>query len=293
MYSYLLGMLEAIQTACKQYLKLVCSFVVSRTPYDWEQLPQRYDRLTLLFERGLGLGSEMLLSDERMFAGGREQVRAKVKRIRLLDQYLAQKEVEKFYQEYDRIMEAVGEPAAMQTGMSLEIFYDLTAIFIAHMNRLELFPAASETVNLGKLFSIREHESWQEAVAFFRQLADLLFSSMTEENEQETNEVVRLIHEYVEEHLDGDLSLTRLAERVYLTPFYLSRLFKQKTGKSITDYILEVRINKAKQLLSETPLKIYEISMRVGYESSAYFTKFFKKITQLTPQEFRDSTKKI
>src|SRR5690606_35284743 len=124
-------------------------------------------------------------------------------------------------------------------------------------------------------------------------LAARLFRSMSSENEQASHEVVHMIHEYIDAHLHGDLSLNRLAGLVYLTPFYVSRLYKQITQQSISEYIDDKRLAKAKQLLSETPLKIHEVGIQIGYDSPAYFTRFFKKMSGLTPQEYRDSFKRI
>ncbi|MBB6733433.1 response regulator [Cohnella zeiphila] len=289
LHAYLLGMLESVQTACSRYLKLACSFVVSSGPFEWDALASKYERLSQLFGRGLGLGSQMLLSDGRAKASGDEQRRSKVKRIRLLDQYLMQKERVKFGQLFDEISEAVGEPATLEAGLPLEVFYELSAIFIPHLNRFEALGASGGIP--GKLFSIREHRSWREASDFFRELADLLFERMEGGSEQETSEVVEQIHRFVEENIEGDLSLNRLAEHVFLTPFYLSRLYKQKTGHSISDYITRTRIERAKRLLGESALKIHEVGMRIGYDSASYFTRFFKKATLLTPQEYRDSLK--
>ncbi|QJD83973.1 response regulator [Cohnella herbarum] len=291
LHAYILGTIESVQTACAQYLKLACSFVVSGEPSEWEFLSAKYDGLIRLFGRGLGLGSQMLLSDERMASGSYEQSRGNMKRVRLLDHYLMHKDKEKFNGLFDEIMDAIGDPPSIQAGLPLEIYYELTAIFISHMNRLEAFATLSESIDCSKLFAIYEHASWREVAAYFRSLADRLFSLMAEGNEQETSEVVDLIHRYVEANLEGDLSLNRLSDHVYLTPFYLSRLYKQKTGQSISDHITRIRIEKAKQLLSETPLKIHEVGMRIGYDSASYFTRFFKKATRFTPQQFRDSLK--
>ncbi|MCM3629146.1 response regulator [Paenibacillus glycanilyticus] len=291
LHAYLLGMLESVQDACSRYLKLACSFVVSSEPFEWDMLSSKYERLSQLFGRGLGLGSQMLLSDDRAKESGDEKARSKVKRIRMLDQYLVQKERAKFEQLFDEITEAVGEPATLAAGLPLEVFYELSAIFIPHLNRFEALGDARGHAIPGKLFSIREHRSWREASGFFRELAELLFERMEGGNEQETSEVVEQLHQYVEEQIDGDLSLNRLAEHVYLTPFYLSRLYKQKTGHTISDYITGRRIEIAKRMLGESNLKIHEIGMRIGYDSASYFTRFFKKTTSLTPQEYRDSLK--
>lgn len=292
-HTFLKGTLESVQAACKSVLKLPCSFVLSSEAYEWETLPLKYDRLQLLFERGLGLGSEMLLTDERIFAAGRRSERAGLKRVRLLERYLASMERERFFECFQETIDEVGDPKTLQTGLPLEVFYELAALLIGALNRLELFQAVSERVNIGKLLSIREHESWQEAAEFMRRTAELVFEYGGEENEQETHEVVRTLRHYIEANLDGDLSLTRLSDVVHLTPFYVSRLFKMHTGTSLTDEIAERRIERAKRLLAETHLKIHEVGARIGYDSAPYFTRFFKKMTSLTPQEYRDSLKKI
>lgn len=85
-----------------------------------------------------------------------------------------------------------------------------------------------------------------------------------------------------------DMSVKMLADRVYLTPTYLSGLFKRKTGKTIGEYITSVRMEKAKGLLLDKQLKLYHISERVGYEDANYFAKIFKRHTGLTPSEYRE-----
>ncbi|MBO9609562.1 MAG: response regulator [Paenibacillaceae bacterium] len=291
--AYMLGMLESVQSACSQYLQLALSFVVASGPCSWEALPAKYDSLSALFERGLGLGSEMLLSDERFAEGSDRQARAKVKRIRLLDQYLAQKDREKFFRLFDEIAASVEGAPSLHSGLPLEAFFELTAIFVSHMNRLDAFAALGAGGQPSKLYAIHEHASWAEAAAYFRQTAERLFERMSDESETETNEVVDRVYQYVQDNIAGDLSLNRLSDHVYLTPFYLSRLFKAKSGQSISDYITSERVELAKRLLAESHLKIHEVGMSVGYDSAPYFTRFFKKATKLTPQEYRDSLKKI
>ncbi|MEC0231846.1 response regulator [Paenibacillus alba] len=85
------------------------------------------------------------------------------------------------------------------------------------------------------------------------------------------------------------LDLNSLAKRVFLTPSYLSKLFRQEAGTTIIEYIISVRMNKAKELLlNQMQLKTYQVGELVGYRDPAYFNKQFKKVVGLTPKEFRD-----
>jgi len=100
---------------------------------------------------------------------------------------------------------------------------------------------------------------------------------------------VETVKSFIRAHFTEELELQRLADEVFLTPSYLSKLFKTETGETITDYIISVRIEQAKEWLIRQPaLKTYEIGERVGYPDPTYFNKVFKKVVGLTPKEYRE-----
>ncbi len=74
---------------------------------------------------------------------------------------------------------------------------------------------------------------------------------------------------------------------VYLTPDYLSHLFKRETGFSLTNYIIYERIEEAKRLLAGTSQNISDIATRCGFQNISYFSKQFRRFTGVTPREFR------
>lgn len=96
------------------------------------------------------------------------------------------------------------------------------------------------------------------------------------------------ILQYLDEHCSEDISLQMLAERFFVNPSYLSRLFKEEVGQIFTKYVMQLRVRKAQQLLKDTHLKIYEVSEAVGYSDVKYFNKIFKDFTGLTPAEYRN-----
>ncbi|QNK58433.1 response regulator [Paenibacillus sp. PAMC21692] len=93
---------------------------------------------------------------------------------------------------------------------------------------------------------------------------------------------------YIEEHYSQNLSLELVAGQVHLNPVYFGQLFKQETKKNFLDYLVEIRMEHAKQLLKTSSLKIYEICERVGYKDIKYFYKLFKREVGITPTEYRD-----
>ncbi|MBP1906429.1 two-component system response regulator YesN [Paenibacillus turicensis] len=99
------------------------------------------------------------------------------------------------------------------------------------------------------------------------------------------------IKQYIHEHYAEQIDLNALAAIVYLTPTYVSKLFKQETGHTITDYLTDVRLQHAKRLLTQQPhLKVQEISEQVGYADVAYFHKLFKRTIGITPSQFKKIT---
>jgi two-component system response regulator YesN len=101
------------------------------------------------------------------------------------------------------------------------------------------------------------------------------------------SDVVRRIQSYVDERIAENLSLSDIAEAVYLSLNYICSVFKKETGETINEYIIRKKMEKAKRMLAETKLKIWEIAESLGYENHHYFSFSFKKHTGLTPQQFR------
>lgn len=101
-------------------------------------------------------------------------------------------------------------------------------------------------------------------------------------------QIGQVIH-IIESHFEADLDVTSLASRVFLSPSYLSKRFKSETGMTIREFIVQTRLNKAKDmLLHDFHLKAYEVGAHVGYPDPTYFNKLFKRQVGLTPKAFRD-----
>lgn len=104
-----------------------------------------------------------------------------------------------------------------------------------------------------------------------------------------TRKLIEKCREYIRQHFQEDLSVTDIADYLYVSPNYLSRLFKRETGEGCTEYINALRIEKAKDLLKNTLYLTYEISEIVGFKDPNYFSMRFKKHVGLSPTEYRDS----
>ncbi|WP_409345930.1 helix-turn-helix domain-containing protein [Paenibacillus sp. MBLB4367] len=105
--------------------------------------------------------------------------------------------------------------------------------------------------------------------------------------ERKTASVVSIVTGYIEAHYGEDIYLEKVADEIGLSPKYVSRIFKETTGSTITDTISLIRMAKAKELLAQTDLKINEIADRIGIFSRTTFLRMFKKHEGVSPMEYR------
>ncbi|MGK7930621.1 MAG: helix-turn-helix domain-containing protein [Microcystaceae cyanobacterium] len=100
---------------------------------------------------------------------------------------------------------------------------------------------------------------------------------------------LKRILDYIDAHLDQEIQLANLAQLLDISQFHFSRLFKQSTGNSPYQYLIQQRIERAKCLLKETDQPIMEIAFDCGFNSHSHLTKRFRQVMGITPKEYRGS----
>lgn len=99
--------------------------------------------------------------------------------------------------------------------------------------------------------------------------------------------IIDKINRYIRAHYNENIGRNEIAGEVFLTPEYLSKLYKKKTGVSLKDYINEYRIEKAKELLKSGSKNVSEIAQSVGFDNYSYFSTVFKKVTGKSPKDYK------
>ena len=106
-------------------------------------------------------------------------------------------------------------------------------------------------------------------------------------NASNDNNVISEIKNYIYANYHENISLEELSQKVYLNHVYLGKLFKDKAGENFSDFLLKVRMEKAKELLMNIGYKVYEVGELVGYKSMKHFYRVFKAYTGYTPTEYK------
>lgn len=119
----------------------------------------------------------------------------------------------------------------------------------------------------------------------------LLKEGTSNEVKDNRSSYVRKVQAFADKNLHLDVSLRALADHVNLHPTHLSKIYKIETGEGISDYVANLRMERASQKLKSTDKKVYEVGLEIGYMDPAYFIKVFKRHFGMTPQEYRDGGK--
>lgn len=120
------------------------------------------------------------------------------------------------------------------------------------------------------------------------EITRMFIEQLIENDEEDVHYTISNARHYIDEHLAEDISVSSIAESLYITPNYFSRLFKRITGEGCNEYIVRKRIEKAKSLLETTSIKTGKIAMMVGYRDTNYFSLAFKKHTGKSPTKYRE-----
>lgn len=298
--SFVHGILQNIQAACSALLRRHVSFAAAREPVAWREAGRKLGALRLLFTFGLGLGKEILLIEPpaaQPEAGSpdfpSQQLRIGRGRIDELGMLLETGRRELFFDLFRETYETFFLSGEWEDRFKLEIYYALVTLFLSYLNRTGGADELEEKLPLSRLLRMDTGVSWEEAFGLFGLFAAELFERLERGARSRESELVGTVQAFVVRHLSGDLSLTRIADEVSLSPPYLSKLYKQITGTGLSDYINGIRLAKAKALLREESRRIQEVAAAVGFDADpSYFYRFFKRHMQMTPQEYRDQARR-
>ena len=135
--------------------------------------------------------------------------------------------------------------------------------------------------SISRFHTIEQLENW---------MTNIMTGIMEIRQSQDANkrqDAIRQIKDYIKAHYTKEISLNELAGKFFLNPYYLSQMFKKKTGMTYQSYVTSLRVERAKQLFREKDYKVYEVCEMVGYSDTAYFSKVFEKAEGCKPSEYR------
>ena len=282
---YISEILDIVQQRCADIFDTHLSMICTDGEKAWEALPAEYRKMRRLLTYALAAEETMIVGNEKYFDHG-DAVPSCVDFSAMKAALLCQRR-ELFDAQLMLLRQTLWCAPYPER---LRVHHDFCSMILEYLqgtNRMEAFLSAFDG------FSILEAGLPENRIAFEQVLTDMtdwLFSLPPEDlSARRSAQLIQRLHTYIADHVAEDLSLSALAQTVFLSPVYLSRLYKQLTGSNLSEYVQSVRLEYARSLLKHGAVRVSDIAYQSGFESAAHFSRTFKKAFGITPQEYRNS----
>lgn len=288
------GALEYVEEIFKLSFHRSFSAILKESPVEWEQLADAVSYMKQLMVMGVGNKREIFLQEESVERSeelpGEETEQEQLLRIPVLKDYLQLGRKEMYF---ELLEENLGKlyGKSKHDIQAMNVYYSIATTILQFITENHLYQKLAFKMGTYKLMNVELHESWEKAADYLKELSEVIFTLLGEKELKIADRALFRVKEYIEKHLDEDLPLRSLAEEGGFNASYLSRLFRQTFGETITDYILNKRMEKAKMLLASTEEKIIDISKATGYISAQSFARAFRSYAGMSPIEYRESKK--
>ena len=198
---------------------------------------------------------------------------------------LAAGDREKVREFSDRVFNAFGKRQSRESILGTAIEIIASAVMAV---RKRVAPAASGISTHAEYTRLLQLKTKEEIKAHLEGVLNTLMDLAFAQKSNSSKSAAEQIKEIVDREYQKDLSVEEIAERIHFSPSYTRRVFKNKMGVTILDYLQSVRMEKARGYLLSPEYKVYEIGNLVGYENPSYFNLVFRKYYGVAPGAFRE-----
>ena len=287
---------DKVQTDNAEFGNSNVSFACNNKPSLLKDISEAYFELRNCINRRIGFGQLMLVSQDNSRQDPAFNDRDEAIEPKLYNKLINSSKIgtslelglkESYKEAIEPYFRSIPSSTTMKSTVAMELYLHVSLQLIGYINRFGIQSKISEKIDINPLLHPELFTVWSDALHCLDTIADALFSIQGNEQSNRSNSYVKTLKQHIDDNLDKDLSLVRLADLVKIHPSYLSRLFKQATGDTVSDYILKAKIEFAKSMLAKTDEKISTISFNIGFFTPSYFTRFFKKIVGTSPQDYR------
>ncbi|MDR6724498.1 two-component system response regulator YesN [Paenibacillus amylolyticus] len=292
--TFINGSIELIQQTLEKSTGYTFSFALTERSIVWSDVVKQFTVLKAFLSRYYD--AQKIIVRNNNFTGSENQDEEEVrgfievfhKKANALETYIEsgrRDEVQFILSE----LASYAEWEAIDDMRYMEMYCAVALRILTSANKLGLDRDTTVASHMSKLLQPTSILIRKEGIKTLQHILNQFEHYHSSQSSSMRIDILWKINQYIETHLGGDLSVSNLAEQVYLNPDYLSRMFKQSKGITLTEYIAALRIQRAKELLTDPRNLVQDIAKALGFTSAGYFSRFFKKETGQTPQEFRTS----
>ncbi|MEK3890017.1 response regulator [Bacillus sp. FSL K6-3431] len=291
---YLKGYLENVQDNYLSLLQTKVSFVIGDEPVDCQVVSHAFHKICESLKIMSYYTNEMIIVDlgeENPFF--EDEIETSnyhfwKKDLLILESAISVGDHHKSLEIVNKIFEELFNSSRHSNIVKTEFFYSISLLLLEFLRNKDLYHhlvRENEKLTSKIIDNFPIIIDTKEKIDYF---VKKICEYQTTKREEGKHNLVSHVNEYIKENISGDLSLTTIAKSVYFNPSYLSRFYKEQTGINISDYINQLKIEMAKYYLTETEMFVQTIASKLGFSSPSYFTMFFKKNINQSPQDYRE-----
>jgi len=171
---------------------------------------------------------------------------------------------------------------------AISLYHKISDIYIEFILQYNLSEKLALKIGLFKLYNHSFFQSWDELMNYYKKLTSILLEMVSFEEDTSCERTITQIKTFIHKNLHRNLTLTEIANAVNYNSTYISRLFPQMTGQNLFQYIMQEKISRAKEYLTQSNDSIQDIAEKLGFDTSQYFSSVFKKHTGFSPRDYRN-----
>lgn len=275
----------------KSVLPEACSFGVGNSYVEYTQFPNAYEEAKVALNYRILKGSKTVILYEELYD------------MENRTDLITEKEMEQLKERIDRFdqdgfhiaVKGIFKRVLSENQLSLPELQKLSLNIV--LLGLHNIPMAQLQMNeyFGKnLFTLKSIEKFKTIEQLENWIINMVSSMnevMLKDSVPKKKDVIAEAKDYIRQHYNQNITLNDISKQFFINPYYFSQLFKKKTGMTYQNYLISYRVDRAKKLLVETDLRIYEVCKLVGYNDVNHFNQVFDRAEGMKPSEFRQRYK--
>lgn len=291
------SMLETFLLVCRENMGIDLFMLWFPVPVPFEEIGGMSKRLLSMLDEEMALAKgqpavyvmTQMREQEISFRAEIKAVLAKAEEtVRLLEGFLAIQNKEQFFRCYDELVGRIDIRQRMHAMPSLVLYQMLAAMLLKHIAQAGLADGDRFSgAEIGKLSTPAAFLAWHDAAGYLRNMALMCFQAEGSRVKDHNSLLVDRIKRFIQENTSNPISLDTIARMVNYNASYISRVFRQETGRTLSEQIMRSKVDVAKDLLMHTDLSVQDVAQRVGFDSSQYFSTVFRKAEGVAPGEYK------
>lgn len=173
----------------------------------------------------------------------------------------------------------------------LGVYLNINTMILKMIQQYGIEEKQVQQLGITGLYNVMEYRSWEHVFSRLEGIVQKVIDLHEKSRGEQQEGLVIMTKRYIRGHLNEGLSLMEIADHFHFSPEYLLRVFKKEEGVTILQYINDLKLKRAKELLRNPDLQVKDIAQALGFGSSTYFIRFFKSKTGTSPQAYRQEKK--